>query len=67
MGLPTETLILAHSALTGHEKVFGRDHAWTRNSAGATADALDALGRAEEAKALRARYGLTTPENPAPS
>ena len=28
-----------------------------------TADVLDALGRAEEAKALRERYGLTPPEN----
>ena len=29
-----------------------------------TADVLDALGRAEEAKALRERYGVTPPENP---
>jgi hypothetical protein len=63
MGLPTETLTLADSALTGHEKVLGRDHAWTRNSAGATADALDALGRTEEAKTLRERYGVTSSDD----
>jgi hypothetical protein len=28
------------------------------------ADALDALGRTEEAKALRERYGVTEPEKP---
>jgi hypothetical protein len=31
----------------------------TAHSARVTADALDALGRAEEAKALRERYGVT--------
>ena len=39
----------------------------TKDSARVTADAFDALGRAEEAKALRERYGLTGPENPKPS
>jgi hypothetical protein len=29
-----------------------------------TADALDALGRTEEAKALRERYGLTSSDDP---
>ena len=43
---------------------FGLDHAWTKDSARVTADALDALGRTEEAKALRERYGVTPPENP---
>jgi hypothetical protein len=37
-----------------------------RTALGVTADALDALGRSEEAKALRERYGLTESENPAP-
>jgi len=51
----------AWKALAAHHKVLGRDHAGTRDSAGVTADAL---GRAEEAKALRERYGVTPPENP---
>ena len=48
-------------------RLLGRDHAWTKDSARVTADALDALGRTEEAKALRERYGVTEPENPEPS
>jgi hypothetical protein len=36
----------------------------TRESARVTADALDALGRTEDAKALRERYGLTELEEP---
>jgi hypothetical protein len=47
-----------------HPKVFGRRHSRTKNSARVTADALDALGRTEEAKALRERYGVTEPEKP---
>ena len=35
----------------------GLNHPWTKDSARVTADALDALGRHEEAKALRERYG----------
>jgi hypothetical protein len=49
---------------TAHDNVLGRDHAWTKDSARGTADALDALGRTEEAKALRERYGVTEPQNP---
>jgi hypothetical protein len=63
-GQPTEALTLAETALTAHEKLLGRDHAWTKDSARVTAYALDALGRTEEAKALRERYGITQPENP---
>ena len=44
-------------AVAAHDKALGRDHAWTKESARVTADALDALGRTEEAKALRERYG----------
>jgi hypothetical protein len=43
-----------------------RDHAWTKGSARVTADALDALGRAEEAKALREQYGVTSSDDPKP-
>jgi hypothetical protein len=60
-GHSTEALSLGDTALAAHHKVLGRDHAGTRDSAGVTADAL---GRAEEAKALRERYGVTPPENP---
>jgi len=63
-GQPTEALTLAETALAAHDKVLGRDHRWTKDSARATADALDALGRTEEAKALRERYGVTEPEKP---
>ena len=36
----------------------------TKDSARVTAEALDALGRTEEAKALRERYGVTSSEDP---
>jgi hypothetical protein len=36
----------------------------TKDSARVTADALDALGRAQEAKVLRERYGVAEPEKP---
>ena len=58
---------LLERALASYEKVLGRDHAFTKDSARVTADALDALGRTEEAKALRERYGVTEPEKPKPS
>jgi tetratricopeptide (TPR) repeat protein len=64
---PTEALTLGKTALTAHDKVLGCDHPWTKDSARVTADALDALGRTEEAKTLRERYGLTGPESPEPS
>jgi tetratricopeptide (TPR) repeat protein len=64
---PTEALALSKTALAAHDKVLGRDHAWTKDSARITADALDALGRSEEAKPLREKYGLTKPEQPKPS
>jgi tetratricopeptide (TPR) repeat protein len=57
-GHSTEALALGETALAAHDKVLGPHHAWTKDSARVTADALDALGRAEEAKALRERYGL---------
>ena len=42
----------------------GRDHDWTKDSARVTADALDALGRTEEAKGLRERYGVKSSDEP---
>jgi tetratricopeptide (TPR) repeat protein len=60
----TEALALAETALAAHEKTLRPDHSWTVDSARVTADALDALGRAEEAKALREKYGLAATEEP---
>jgi hypothetical protein len=57
-GRPAEALALAQTALAAHEKAMRADHPWTLNSARVTAEALDALGRSEEAAALRERYGL---------
>jgi hypothetical protein len=39
-------------------RVNGPLHPWTKDSARVTADALHALGRTEEATALRARYDI---------
>ena len=66
-GQPTEALTLAQAAMAAHEKAVGPAHGLTKDSARVTADALDTLGRAEEAKALREQYGLTEPEKPAAS
>ena len=64
IGPPTATLALSEAALAAHDNAFGPGHAWTKDSARVTADALDALGRTEEAKALREKYGLTEAEKP---
>jgi tetratricopeptide (TPR) repeat protein len=61
---PSQALALAEAALATHQAASGSSHRWTKDSARVTADALDALGRAEEAKALRERYGVTEPETP---
>jgi hypothetical protein len=53
-----EALPLAEAALAAHERDSGPNHSWTQDSARVTADALDALRRADEAAAVRARYGL---------
>jgi hypothetical protein len=66
-GRAAEALTVAQSTLATQEAAAGRNHRWTKLSALVTADALDALGRTEEAKELRERYGLTEPENPKPS
>jgi tetratricopeptide (TPR) repeat protein len=63
-GQPTEALTLGETALAAHRKILGRYHTWTIDSARVTADALDALGRTEEAKALRKRYGHTSSDEP---
>jgi hypothetical protein len=63
-GAQAEALALGEAALAVHDKAFGRNHAWTKDSARVTAAALDALGRTEEAKAVREQYGVTEPEKP---
>ena len=50
-----------------HEAALGLNHSWTKDSARVTADALDALGRTEEANALREQYGVTSSDAPKPS
>jgi hypothetical protein len=44
--------------LAVHDKALGLTHMWTKDSASTVADALDTLGRSEEAVALRARYRI---------
>ena len=55
---------LYERALAIFEKALGPDHAQTKDSARVTADALDALGRIEEGKALRERYGVASSDEP---
>jgi hypothetical protein len=44
-----------------HETALGANHPWTKDSAVVTADALAALGRADEATALRRRRAFRGP------
>jgi hypothetical protein len=55
---PVEALALGEVALAAHQKALGPSHDWTKDSARVMADALTALGRPDEAAALRERYGL---------
>ena len=57
-GHAREALGSAETALRAHEKVLGPNHRWTKDTARVTAEALEALGRADQAAALRARYGV---------
>ena len=59
-GRAAKALTVAQSALATHEAAFSLNHAWTKDSARVTADALDALGRTEEAKALQEQYRVTS-------
>jgi hypothetical protein len=58
-GDPTAALVFAETAFDAYANAFGSCHPWTKDSARVTAEALEALGRTEEAGALRERYGLT--------
>jgi tetratricopeptide (TPR) repeat protein len=53
-----EALGPAEAALRAHERALGPNHRYTKDSADVMAKALDALGRADQAAALRARYGV---------
>ena len=66
-GQSGEALTLGETAFGAHDNTLGRDHDLTKDSARVTADALDALGRTGEAKALRERYGVAETGNPSPS
>ena len=59
-GRASDALTFAQSALATHEAASGLNRPWTKDSARVTADALDAVGRTEEAKALRQKYGVTS-------
>jgi Tfp pilus assembly protein PilF len=57
-GRSEEGFRVAQAALATHARVNGPQHLWTKDSARIAADALDALSRAEEAKALREKHGI---------
>ena len=59
-GNAAEALTYSDAALVAHKIALGEDHSWTKHSAGITADVLAALGRADEAAALRARFCIDT-------
>ena len=53
-----DAFCLGQIALAAHDKALGPNHAWTKDSARVTADALDAAGRTAEAAMLRERYRI---------
>ena len=57
-GNAVEALTYAEAALACCEEALGENNRSTKFAARITADALDALGRTEEAAALRARYHI---------
>jgi hypothetical protein len=52
----SQALALGEAALAAQDKAFGRGYHWTKEAARVTTDALDALGRSDQAKAPRASY-----------
>ena len=60
MGRPAEALTHAEAALAVHTASNGPNHPWTKESAAVAVVVLDALGRVDEAAALRARFGLVS-------
>jgi hypothetical protein len=51
-------LALGELALATHARFNRPAHPWTKDSAAVTAGAFDALGRTDEASALRERYEI---------
>ena len=67
LGNPAEALSSSAAALAAHETALGaQSPTGPKDSARVTADALAALGRPDEAAALRTRYALDPPPNPKP-
>ncbi len=64
-GFPADALEPAKTALAAYEKACGRDHPSTKDSARTVAAALEALGDAAEAEAVRTGYGVSAPGGPA--
>jgi len=58
-----EAMALGKAALATHERINGPNHPWTKDSVCVTADALDALGRTDEAAALREHYRIDDGSN----
>jgi hypothetical protein len=59
LGHAKEAAALAAEALQAHEEKLGRSHSWTIDSALTTIEALEALGRVDEANVIRARFRAT--------
>jgi len=57
-GRAAEALAFAEAALAIQVASSGPNHRWTRDAATVTADALDELGRKDEAAVLRMRYSI---------
>ena len=57
-GRPADAHAVAVTALAIHAAAIGAHHSWTKDSARVSADALDALGRGDEAMAVREKYGI---------
>jgi tetratricopeptide (TPR) repeat protein len=62
-GRPSEALAFGQHALAVTDQLLGKTHDSTKAMASVVVVALDALGRAEEAKELRERYGLEAVQN----
>jgi tetratricopeptide (TPR) repeat protein len=58
VGRAADALEIAQSALAAHHRVLGPKHRATGASARVASEALDALGRGDEAAALRRRHGI---------
>jgi tetratricopeptide (TPR) repeat protein len=59
-GQAAEAHTISEAALAIHTATKGENHPWTKDSARVTADALDALGRGDEAAAVREKYGIAS-------